>query len=137
MNIEVIAEEFLPIYKHDNDAGADLKSMINIIVRKGKTVLIPTGIKMSIPEGYEGQIRPRSGLALKNNVRAILGTIDSSYRGEVGVIFNNFGEEDFIVKKGDRIAQIVFNKITHADFIITDKLNNSIRNEKGFGSSGV
>ena len=137
IEVAIVAEEFLPVYKNDGDAGADLKSMKNITVKSEETVVIPTGIRMSIPEGYEAQIRPRSGLAAKQNVMAILGTIDSPYRGEVGVIFHNFGKEKFEIKKGDRIAQIVFNKVEKAEFLLVSELDKTVRGNGGFGSTGI
>lgn len=139
VKIEVTAEEYLPIYATEGSAGADLKSVIDYILRTGERKLIPTGIRMAIPNEYEVQIRPRSGLALKYGITMpnAPGTIDSDYRGEVGVILQNLGEWDFEIKKGDRIAQMIVGKYSVADFVKVDKLNETERGEGGFGSTGT
>jgi dUTP pyrophosphatase len=138
INIEVTAEEYLPLYATEGSAGADLRSVINYTLKKGEIKLFPTGIKMAIPVGYEVQIRPRSGLALKHGITLpnSPGTIDSDYRQDIGVILQNLGESDFEIKKGDRIAQMVLAKYETAQFIITDELDKTERNG-GFGSTGV
>ena len=130
----------LPNYQTPNSSGMDLYAATEnaIILKPNEIKLIPTGIKLSIPKGYEGQIRPRSGLALKNSVGILNspGTIDADYRGEVGVVMFNFGKEDFVISRGDRIAQIVFCKVEKAQLIEVDELDSTKRNEGGFGHTG-
>jgi dUTP pyrophosphatase len=124
-------------------AGMDLYANVNqnIIIKKNQTALIKTGIKIMLDKNYEAQIRSRSGLALNNSVVVLNspGTIDADYRGEIGVILINFGDNDFLVKRGNRIAQLVINKIHRVNFIICEEseLISSARNEKGFGHTGI
>ena len=135
--IKIISETGnVPKYGTDFSSGVDLQSIENKIVKAGETTLIKTGIKISMPKGVEAQIRPRSGLALKKNVGAIFGTIDSDYRGPVGVIFHNFGKEDYEVKVNDRVAQMVFNTVLKVDFLKVEELDDTSRGEGGFGSTG-
>lgn len=130
----------LPAYKTENAAGLDLQANIpkQLTLSCGQRTVIPTGLYLSIPEGYEGQIRPRSGLAAKYGVTVLNspGTIDADYRGEVGVILINFGIEDFTIHPGDRIAQIVFAKYEKVKLISVDVLDITDRNQNGFGSTG-
>ncbi len=111
----------------------------DIILNPGDIRLVPTGISISIPQGYEAQIRPRSGLALKHGIGFVNspGTIDSDYRGEIGIIMTNFGREPFTVKKGDRIAQMVIARIYHARIQEVDDLDSTVRGDGGFGHSGI
>ncbi|MEM4625446.1 MAG: dUTP diphosphatase [Candidatus Pacearchaeota archaeon] len=127
----------LPIYANPYDAGMDLFSTEHCILRKGERKLISTGLAVEIPNGYELQIRPRSGLALKKGISVLNtpGTIDAGYRGEIGIILINHGDEDFEVKEGDRIAQAVLNKIEIAEIEETDELTQSQRGTGGFGST--
>jgi len=131
----------LPISASKFSSGVDLLSAeaIDIVLKPGKVKLISTGIKIMIPEGYEGQIRPRSGLALKNGITVLNtpGTIDSDYRGVVKVILINLGEEDFKIRRGDRIAQLVIQKIFFPNFKIVETLDKTKRGEGGFGHSGI
>lgn len=128
----------LPRYITDGSAGLDLSAVSDGVIKKGEIKLLPTGIYMEIPKGYEAQVRPRSGLALKYGITVLNspGTIDSDYRGEVGVILANFGKDDFEYKKGDRIAQIVFNRVVRANFVVVDELTETERGDGGFGHSG-
>ena len=128
----------LPAYAHKSDAGMDIRSVEDIVIPPGKRALVHTGLVMMLPPKYEAQVRPRSGLALKYGVTVLNtpGTIDSGYRGEVGVILANFGEEDFQVKKGDRIAQIVVAPVTKARVYEVDYVDDTDRGKGGFGSSG-
>lgn len=128
-----------PEYQTDQSAGADLFASEAGVVEKGKIKLVNTGIIISVPEGFEAQIRPRSGLALKKGVTVLNtpGTIDSDYRGNIGVILVNFGDNDFVYSKGDRIAQIIFSKIYRANFEKADTLDSTSRGSGGFGHSGV
>jgi dUTP pyrophosphatase len=131
----------LPISASKFSSGVDLISAeaVDTALNPGMIKLISTGIKIMIPEGYEGQIRPRSGLALKHGITVLNtpGTIDSDYRGIVKVILINLGEEDFIIRRGDRIAQLVIQKIFFPDFKIVEALDETKRGEGGFGHSGI
>ena len=130
----------LPEYATDGSSGLDLRAAVEseIKIEKGKVGLVPTNLRVEIPTGYEIQIRPRSGLAVKNGIGVLNspGTIDSDYRGEIKVILFNFGEDDFIIKRGDRIAQMILSKVYRANLILTDELNGSTRGEGGFGHTG-
>jgi dUTP pyrophosphatase len=131
----------LPHYQTEHAAGVDLYAAIaeDVIIDAGKWLLIPTGIALAIPEGYEGQVRPRSGLALKHGIGMLNGpgTIDADYRGEVGIILFNFGNTPFTVRRGDRIAQLVFAKLTKATFKSVAQLTETARGAGGFGHTGV
>ncbi len=129
----------LPAYAHPSDAGMDLRSVADLVIAPGKRALVPTGLVMLLPPGYEAQVRPRSGLALKHGVTVLNtpGTIDSGYRGEVGVILANFGEVDFAVKKGDKIAQVVIAPVTQPEVVETDVVDATDRGAGGFGSTGI
>jgi len=141
--INVIAKdhEFLPMYSSELAAGADIRAFINedIIIEPGLSALIPTGLKFEIPAGYEIQVRPRSGLALKNQVIVLNapGTIDSDYRGEIKVILYNLGKQDYIVEPNARIAQGVFCPVVKAHIQEVKDLEETARGEGGFGSTGV
>lgn len=144
MVIQVVAEEgaILPRFATANAAGADLCAFLPFgsVVLEPKTYsLIPTGLIMEIPVGYEGQVRPRSGLAAKFGVTVLNapGTIDSDYRGEVKIILINHGEKPFIIHHGDRIAQLVVSSTQVCRFIQTDSISLTERGERGFGSTGV
>jgi len=142
INIECLAHFkglTLPEYQTVHAAGVDLQSAETLILKKGERRLIPTGIKVSIPEGYEGQIRPRSGLTLKSGIMVpnSPGTIDADYRGEIKIIMWNLGENDFEIAKGDRIAQLVISPVVKARFKCVTKLKETKRNEGGFGHTGV
>ena len=131
----------LPEYSTHGSSGLDLRAAVenDVIIPKGKVSLVPTNLRVEIPHGYEIQVRPRSGLAVKHGIGVLNspGTIDSDYRGEVKVILFNFGEEDFVIKRGDRIAQMVLSKVYLADLKVTDDLNTSQRGEGGFGHTGT
>lgn len=143
IEIKCLASEgaVLPLYKTSGAAGADVCAFLkeSVTITAGKFAMIPTGLFFEIPEGYEIQVRPRSGLAAKHGVTVLNtpGTIDSDYRGELKVILINLGQEDFIVNPGERIAQIIVSPVTLADFTITDSLSDTQRGEKGFGSTGL
>lgn len=131
----------LPAYETVESAGMDLVAFLDepVILKPGDRALIPTGISVGIPEGFEAEIRPRSGLALKYGVTILNtpGTIDSDYRGEVKVILINLGHEEFIVKNGDRIAQMVFKNIVRGIWEVVDMLPDTTRGKGGFGSTGI
>lgn len=130
----------LPEYATEGSSGLDLRAAVETEtkIEKGKVGLIPTNLRVEIPIGYEIQVRPRSGLAAKNGIGVLNspGTIDSDYRGEIKVILFNFGDEDFIIKRGDRIAQMVVSKVYRANLIVTDELKDSKRGDGGFGHTG-
>lgn len=130
----------LPVYKTDGAAGMDIMafSAEDTIIKPGQTKIILTGIFVSIPQGWEIQVRSRSGMAAMDNVAVLNspGTVDSDYRGEIKVILTNFGDENFIVHSGDRIAQLVLNKVTRIIFKEVDNLDNTGRGDGGFGSTG-
>jgi len=131
----------LPKYMTEHASGMDLVAAVreDTILKPEEIKLVPTGIQISIPPGYEGQVRPRSGLALKHGISIVNspGTIDADYRGEVGVILINLGKKDFLIRRGDRIAQLVINKIDRADLVYVDKLAKTSRNAGGFGHTGL
>lgn len=143
MKIQVVNKSnmSLPEYKTNGSAGIDLKASIesSVVLKPMERSLVPTGLFISIPEGYEGQIRGRSGLAINNGITLAngIGTIDSDYRGEVKVILINLGNEDFIINNGDRIAQLVLARYERIEFEIVDNLNNTNRGSGGFGHTGV
>ena len=130
--------DLIPAKAHSDDAAYDLRSRTDITLPVGKSTLVPTGVYMELPVNYEAQIRPRSGLALKHNLTLTNspGTIDAGYRGEVGVIMFNHGPEEFAVKRGDRIAQMVIAELPQTELILSDELNATDRGTGGFGSTG-
>jgi len=154
----------IPRYAHEGDAGLDLVAAADVIIEPGETALIPTGIAVELPPGYELQVRPRSGITLRTKLRVQLGTVDSNYRGEIGVIVDNVAEDPFgnvvpylshidgsdyrtdgeiypnetyIIRKGDKIAQGVIAPVAKATFNETDELSDTTRGTGGFGSTGV
>ncbi len=129
----------LPVYATSGAAGMDICAAESLNLRVGKRHAVATGFAFAIPEGYEVQVRPRSGLALKHGITCLNtpGTIDSDYRGEVKVILANLGEDDFMINKGDRIAQIVVAPVTHGNLIEVEDLDETVRGTGGFGSTGV
>ena len=129
----------LPSYAHPGDAGMDVRSVEELVVEPGGRKLVRTGLVMMLPPGYEAQVRPRSGLALKNGVTVLNtpGTIDEGYRGEVGIILANLGAEPFRVEKGAKIAQIVIAPCTRAEIVETAEVDETARGAGGFGSTGV
>ena len=130
----------LPKYQTEGSVGMDLSAFIenDILIKPNERELIPTGIALSLPQNIEGQVRPRSGLSLKYGITVLNspGTIDSDYRGEIKVILINHGNEDFIIKNNDRIAQLVFNEVVKVSFKEVKDLDQTSRNQKGFGSTG-
>ncbi len=128
----------LPSYAHPGDAGMDVRSVEDLVIPAGGRVLVHTGLVAVIPDGYELQVRSRSGLALKSGVAVLNspGTVDAGYRGEIGVILANFGDGGFVVKKGDRVAQLVAAPVTVAEIFETDSVDATDRGAGGFGSTG-
>ena len=143
VNIKFVAQEgaIIPEYKTSGAAGADVCAFLSepVVIKSGEFAMIPTGLSFAIPEGYEIQVRPRSGLAAKNGVTVLNtpGTIDSDYRGEVKVILINHGKDAFTVNNDDRIAQLIVAPVTQGVFEKTDELDSTERGEGGFGSTGV
>jgi dUTP pyrophosphatase len=150
--VEVVREDWadpgvpLPAYQTAGAAGADLSANLpeevraaGIVIAPGGRALVPTGLRVAVPEGYEMQVRPRSGLALRQGI--VLpnspGTIDSDYRGPLGVIVMNLGDADFVVRHGDRIAQAVIAPVVRAGFVQVAGLDDTVRGAGGFGSTGV
>lgn len=130
-----------PSYQTSGSSGMDLRAFIptSIILPPGERVLVPTGLYLEIPENYEAQVRSRSGLALKKGITVLNspGTIDADYRGEIGVILINLSDSDFEINTGDRIAQMIIAKHETIEWEAVDKLDGSVRGDKGFGSTGV
>lgn len=130
----------IPKYMSNQAAGMDLYACVEeeTILHKGEIKLISTGIKIALPSGYEAQIRPRSGLALKHGITLVNspGTVDADYRGEIKIIMLNVGQDDFVIKRGERIAQMVINKIEQINWEIVDALEVSERGIGGFGHTG-
>lgn len=131
----------LPKYMSEHAAGMDLYAAVDseMIIPPGEWKLVPTGIAIALPEGYEAQVRPRSGLALKQGISILNtpGTVDADYRGEVGVILMNHSKENLVIHRGDRIAQMIINKIERAEIEEVAELPESSRGSGGFGSTGV
>ncbi len=131
----------LPAYATPLSAGMDLRANIEspITLHPMERRLIPTGLHIALPEGYEAQIRPRSGLALKHGLTVLNspGTIDADYRGEIGVLLINLSQDDFVINDGERIAQMVIARHEQADFIVVDELDQTERGEGGYGHTGV
>jgi dUTP pyrophosphatase len=131
----------LPKYESEGSAGMDIRACVEkpIKLNPGEIKLIPTGLAFSIPAGYEGQIRPRSGLALRNGIGMVNspGTIDSDYRGEIGIVMINWGTEPFTIMRGDRIAQMIIAKVYRAELNAVEDLDETLRGDGGFGHSGT
>jgi len=135
-----IKGEFVPRYQSKEAAGCDLFACVDehVVIEPGDFCAIPTGIRLEIPKGYEAQVRPRSGLAMKNGIGILNspGTIDADYRGEIKVILFNFGKQPFTIRRGDRIAQLVFIHVTRAEFVPAKQLRSTKRGSGGFGHTG-
>ncbi len=133
-------EVALPRYMTSSSSGMDLCAALSeeVILKPGERRLIPTGIAISIPEGYEGQVRPRSGLALRHGITLVNtpGTIDADYRGEIGILLINLGDRPFTIKHGERIAQLVIAPVCRADVEWSEELDDTLRSKGGFGHTG-
>ena len=133
----------LPFYASKGAAGADIRACLGLnekmVIRPGERVLVPTGLSMEIPVGYEIQVRPRSGLSFKTGLMVLNspGTIDSDYRGEVKIILGNLGKGDEVISHGDRVSQLVLCPVTQASYMAADELSSTSRGSGGFGSTGV
>ena len=130
----------LPKYESNGSSGMDIEAAITkpFLLKINNRAIIPTGLKIEMPKGYEIQIRPRSGLAIKHGITVLNspGTIDSDYRGEIGIIVINHGDKDYLILPNERIAQMVVSKITYAEIIKVKSINKTKRGEKGYGSTG-
>ena len=131
--------DLLPTLGNPGDAGYDLRAAVDIVLEAGDRALVPTGVRIAIPNGYVGLVHPRSGLAVKNGITVLNapGTIDSGYRGEIMVPLINHSREQFSISRGDRIAQIIFQAYEQVRFIAVAELPGSQRGSQGFGSTGV
>ncbi|TFH38762.1 MAG: dUTP diphosphatase [Chrysiogenales bacterium] len=141
IKIKAAAGAKIPVYKSSGASGADISAHVRdpITLKPGETILVPTGISIELPDGYEAQIRPRSGLAINNGITLLNspGTIDSDYRGEIKIIMTNLGQNDFTITDGMRIAQMIVNRTYQGNFIVVDDIGTTERNKGGFGHSGV
>jgi dUTP pyrophosphatase len=141
MRLEGNQDMALPSYETAGSSGLDLRAAVHgvLTLHPGEIRLVPTGLAVSLPTGYEAQIRPRSGLALKHGVGMVNspGTIDSDYRGEIGLVLINWGKTPFLIKRGDRIAQMVVTRVSRAEVLEVERLEATARGEGGFGHSGV
>ena len=143
MTVKIInkSDNNLPAYETSSSAGMDLRAYLPegpITLKPMQRTLVPTGLFMEIPEGYEGQVRPRSGLAIKNGITVLNtpGTIDADYRGEVKIILINLSDTDFVINSGERVAQIVFAKCEQMEVVNVETLSETERGEGGFGHTG-
>lgn len=142
LNIVNKSDNAMPAYETANSAGMDLRAYLpdgELVIKPMQRTLVPTGLFMEIPVGYEGQVRPRSGLAIKSGITVLNspGTIDADYRGEVKVILVNLSDTDFVIKSGDRIAQLVIAKHEQPDVVEVQTLSETERGAGGFGHTGV
>lgn len=142
LNIVNKSNNAMPCYETINSAGMDLRAYLpdgELVMKPMQRALVPTGLFMEIPVGYEGQVRPRSGLAIKSGITVLNspGTIDADYRGEVKVILINLSENDFVIKSGDRIAQLVIAKCEQMEVVEVETLSDTERGAGGFGHTGV
>lgn len=135
----LVTGENIPQYALPGDAGADLRASERATLQPGERALVATGIRIALPDGFVGLVHPRSGLAVKHGITVLNtpGTIDAGYRGEVKVILINLGDEPFTIEPGDRIAQLVVQRVERAQFVVVEQLPGSDRGEGGFGSTGV
>ena len=145
VEIQILASAhglLLPAYQSEHAAGLDLVAAIRddtpLTLMPGHRVLVPTGLIVAMPDGFEAQVRPRSGLALKHGITVLNapGTVDSDYRGEVGVLLINHGDEAFVIRRGDRIAQLIVAPVTRANLVVATSLSPTVRSSGGFGSTG-
>jgi dUTP pyrophosphatase len=131
-----VSGELIPVYSHPGDAGADLRASVDAMVPARGKQLISTGIRLKLPSGHVGLIWPRSGLAVKHSLDCGAGVIDSEYRGEIKVLLFNHSDQDYTLKKGDRVAQLIVQKFEKVDFVPVDALEETARGGNGFGSTG-
>ena len=140
MKVKVLMndKDLMPVKAHPDDAGFDIRASEDTIVYSNSVRIVPTGMRLSLPKGYEAQIRPRSGMAAQYNITVLNtpGTIDCGYTGEVKVILINHGIYDYHIQRGDRIAQMVIQKLPEVELELADEIDDTSRGESGFGSTG-
>ena len=139
MNIQIKKlhdHAYVPSRNSSADAGYDLYAIGHDVIKSGEIKLVNIGISVAIPHGYYGRIAPRSGLALNHGIAVLAGVVDSGYRGEVGVVLQNLSDEDFPFKKGDRVAQLILEQCNTIGWVELDELEDSVRSDGGFGSTG-
>lgn len=134
--LKINSEAKIPNYANEDDAGLDLYSAEDFVLKPGERRAVETGVKMEIPEGYVGLIWDKSGLALNDGIKTMAGVVDSGYRGEIKIVLINLSNQDFEIKKGQKIAQMLIQKIEHPEIEIVEFLSESGRGEGGFGSTG-
>ena len=134
---KILEEAVAPSYAHPGDAGMDIFSAEDAIIKAGERKNIRTGLKMELPEGYVALIWDKSGLALNNGIKTMAGVIDSCYRGEIGIVLVNLNNQDYKIKKGQKISQILIQKVETAEIEVAEKLSETKRSEGGFGSTGL
>ena len=135
--VKIEEDAKIPNYANLSDAGMDLFSIEEVVLKIGERQAIRTGIKTEIPDGYVGLVWDKSGLALNNGIKTMAGVIDSGYRGEIKIVLINLGDEDFEIKKGQKIAQMLVQKVERPEIELVDELNATERGENGFGSTGL
>ena len=134
---KILAEAIIPHYAHQGDAGMDIFSVEEDIIKAGERKNIRTGIKMELPEGFVGLVWDKSGLALKNGIKTMAGVIDAGYRGEIGIVLVNLSHQDYKIEKGQKIAQMLIQKVERAEIEDTQELSETKRGDGGFGSTGL
>lgn len=141
INIKITSEHGMPLpeYKTPGSSGLDVRAVRGGVIKAGKWAIISTGLHVEIPKGYEIQVRSRSGLAFRQGIFVMNspGTIDSDYRGEIKIILANFSENDFVVRREDRVAQLVVSKVEKAKFIPVENISDTVRGVGGFGHTGI
>ncbi|MEK7634352.1 MAG: dUTP diphosphatase [Patescibacteria group bacterium] len=134
---KIDSEAIIPNYANKDDAGLDFYSVEDVALKPMERKAIRTGVKMEIPEGYVGLVWDKSGLAVNNGIKTMAGVVDSGYRGEIKIVLINLSNQDFEIKKGQKIAQMLIQKIEHPQIETVSELNESQRGENGFGSTGM
>ena len=134
---KILDDAIIPHYAHPGDAGMDVFSAEETIIKAGKRKNVRTGVKMELPEGFVGLVWDKSGLALKNGIKTMAGVIDSGYRGEIGIVFVNLSDQDYKIEKGQKIAQMLIQKVERVEIEETKELSETKRGEGCFGSTGL
>ena len=134
---KIDSEAIIPNYANKDDAGLDFYSVEDVALKPMERKAIRTGVKMEIPEGYVGLVWDKSGLAVNNGIKTMAGVVDSGYRGEIKIVLINLSNQDFEIKKGQKIAQMLIQKIEHPEIEVVEELSGSVRGVNGFGSTGI
>src|SRR3989344_5449487 len=134
---KILDEAIIPHYAHQGDAGMDIFSAEDAVIKSGEIKSVKTGVKMEMPEGFVGLIWDKSGLALKNGIKTMAGVIDSGYRGEIGIVLTNLSGQDYKIEKGQKIAQMLVQKVERVEIEETKELSETKRGADGFGSTGL